>query len=157
MSSWLELKTYFEPDDGFLPEISVEGYKPQEVVSIFNHLVSLSSPSSLESELWHIPTESNVKLNKFPCATEVMLKGEAESFHMLLKELEFEGVTLPYLGAFIFKDEITLDYRRGTEWTDQVVRTLLALISKVMTPRPEITVKHQECEALFAKHLSKSA
>ena len=85
-----------------------------------------------------------------------MLKGEAESFHMLLKELKFEGVTLPDLGVFIFKDEITLDYRRGSEWTDQVMRAFLALISKVMTPRPEISVKHQECETLFAKHLSRS-
>jgi hypothetical protein len=156
MSSWLDLKTYFEPDDGFLPEVSVEGYKPEEIVGIFNHLVSLSSPSSLESELWHSPTESKVKLNQFLCAAEVMLKGEAESFHMLLKELKFEGVTLPDLGAFIFKDEITIDYRRGSEWTDQVIRTFLALISKVMTPRPGISVKHQECETLFAKYLPRT-
>jgi hypothetical protein len=157
MSDWLELKTYFDKDDGFLQEVSVEGYKPQEVVSIFNHLVSISSSSSLESELWYIPTESNVKLNQFPCAAEVMLKGEAEAFHMLLKELTFEGVTLPDLGAFIFKDEITLDYRRGSEWSDQVIRTFLTLISKVMIPRPEIVVKHQECEVLFEKHLTRSA
>ena len=65
--------------------------------------------TTTKSELWHLPTESNVKLNQFPCAAEVMLKGEAESFHMLLKELRFEGVALPDLGAFIFKDEITLD------------------------------------------------
>jgi len=157
MSDWQDLKTYFERDDGFLPEISVCGYKPQEIVSVFNHLVSLSSPSSLESELWHIPTESDVKINQFPCAAEVMLKGEAESFHMLLKELKFEGVTLPDLGAFIFKDEITLDYRRGSEWTDQVIRTFLVLISKVMTPRPEVVVKHQECEILFEKQLARLA
>ena len=155
MSSWLDLKAYFDPDDGFLPEVSLDGYRPQEIVSIFNHLVSISSLSSLESGLWHIPTESNVKLNQFPCAAEVMLKGKAESFHMLLKGLTFEGVTLPDLGAFIFKDGIILDYRRGSEWSDQVIRTFLTLISKVMTPRPEIVVRHQECEALFEKYLSR--
>ena len=109
------------------------------------------------TQLWHIPSESNVKLGQFSCAAEVMLKGEAESFHMLLKEVAFEGVTLPDLGAFIFKDEITLDYRRGSEWSDQAIRTFLTFISKVVTPRPEIVVKHQECEALFTKHLARSA
>ena len=157
MSGLIELKTYFDPDDGFLPEVSVAGYKPEEIVSIYERLVSISSPSSLESELWHIPSESNVKLSQFLCAAEVMLKGEAESFHMLLKELIFEGVILPDLGAFIFKDEITLDYRRGSEWPDQVIRLFTNLISKVMTPRSEIVVKHQECEALFKNYFSRSA
>jgi len=155
MNSWQDLKTYFEQDDGFLQEVSLEGYSPQEIVSIFNYLVSLSSPSSLESELWHTLSESNVKLNQFPCAAEVMLEGEAEPFHMLLKELKFEGVTLPDLGAFISTDEIILDYRRGPEWTDQVIRTFLALISKVLKSRPEIATKHQECETLFEKHLAR--
>jgi len=97
MSSWLDLKTYFEQDDGFLPEVSVEGYRSHEIV------------------------------------------------------------TLPDLGVFIFENEIILDYRRGSEWTDEVISTFFALISKVMTPRPEIAVKHQECEALFEKYLARSA
>ena len=156
MSSWIDLKTYFDLDDGFLPEVSVEGYNPAEIVSTFNQLVSISSPSSLESELWHIPTESNVKLSQFACAAEVMLRGEAETFHMLLKQPTFEGITLPDLGAFIFKNEIILDYRRGPEWTEQVVNAFLRLISKLMIPRQEIVVKHQECENLFKKHLDRA-
>lgn len=154
MSSWEELKSYFYPDDGFLPEVSLSAYEDQEVVSIFNHLVEISDPSSLESELWHLPTAASVKLSCFPCAAETMLSGDAEAFHILLKQVKFNDVTLPDLGAFIFRDEITLDYRRGPEWTDKVITTFLSLIKTVMVTRPEIVVKHQECNEIFNKHLA---
>lgn len=155
MSDLEELRTYFYPDDGFLPEVSLVGYNHQEIVGIFNRMVEISDPSSLESELWHLPTESNVKLSHFTCAAETMLNGEAEAFHMMLKKTKFDGVTLPDLGAFIFRDEITLDYRRGSEWTEKVIKAFLRLIKTVMVTSPEIIIHHQECKELFNKHLTR--
>lgn len=156
MSSLKELKTYFDTDDGYLPDVSVSGYDSKEVPQVFNRLINMSSPSSLESELWHLPTEANVKLSNFDCAAELVVRGEAEPFHMMLKKPMYLGVELPDLGAFIFQENITLDYRRGPEWSYRILATFLTFINTVMLLKPSITVEHEECANLFNKCLAEA-
>ncbi len=155
MSILLELKTYFDKDDGFLPEIAFEGYRASEVASIYKNLYKLSDPSSLDSALWHIPSKSDMKLNQFLCAVKVMQNGDAEPFHMLFVKPTYEGIVLPNLGAYISSNEIILDYRRGVEWSEDKINILMKLINNVMRTRSDIVVKHQECEELLNLNLEK--
>jgi hypothetical protein len=52
----------------------------------------------------------------YPDAAKLVAEGVAEPFHVLAPGLEFAGAVLPDLGVFVWPDELTLDYRMGSEW-----------------------------------------
>ena len=87
MSILSDLKEYFEIDDGYLPEIVFQGYMESEIIRVYNALTLISDRSSLDSVLWHLPTESEIKLSQFPCAATMIMSGEAEPFRMLFVKM----------------------------------------------------------------------
>ncbi|NNG42781.1 hypothetical protein HJP15_07590 [Pseudoalteromonas sp. NEC-BIFX-2020_002] len=153
MSILSDLKEYFEIDDGYLPEIAFQGYMESEIIRVYNALTLISDRSSLDSFLWHLPTESEIKLSQFPCAAEMIINGEAEPFRMLFVKMTYKGVSLPDLGAFFSNNELIFDYRRGPVWSEKELAVLLDLINCEIRVSPSIVVKHEECEELFNLNL----
>ena len=59
---------------------------------------------------WSITDDAERLVDSVPNAAALVVSGDAESFHVVLRGIRSGGVTIPDLGVFVFPDQLALDY-----------------------------------------------
>jgi hypothetical protein len=131
MDAWERLRWLFETDDGALYDIRLAGLDEAGVVAAFEFIRARSAVTS-DACFWHKGLERDERVADYSDAARLVVRGEAEAFHLLAPGLKFAGVVLPDLGVFVWPDELTLDYRMGLEWGPQLV-ALFELLRQLVT------------------------
>ncbi len=159
MPNWTELyHDLFEIDDGALPGITISGLTSEDIVRIYAHLRSSGEISSVDAHFWHQALRSDQPIDSVPNPAELVIRGEASSFHLCFRGLAIGPVEIPELGIFVFEqsDCVELDYRRGPEWTAAKVEALfhLLLSIKKMASNAKVALDSEVADsetAVFAK------
>src|SRR5687768_7482029 len=135
---WAELHDLFDTDDGSLPEVRVDFADKQAVIAAFAELRSRGQDAANGgATFWSIAHSEACPLSSVPNAAELVVSGEAEPFHLLLRGIDIGGVRLPDLGVFVFDDEIAIDYHMGPQWGPNEVRGLFQVLLELSRLDPE--------------------
>ena len=103
---WDQLHDLFDTDDGSLPDIEINNLGGKEVTDVYAYLRSHSELTSDEQYFWSITENKDVPVKSVANAAQLVIRGEAEVFHVVVKGLFFGGAIIPDLGIFVFKDAI---------------------------------------------------
>lgn len=141
---WNQLHDLFDTDDGSLPDIELNNLTAEEIENIYAYLRLNSKIVSCGAYFWSITTQEEVPVDSVENAASLVVRGEAEGFHILVGGLTFGETVIPDLGIFVFKDSISLDYRMGQEWGSAEVDALFALFSKIREIAPLVEIEYPD-------------
>ena len=130
---WKELHYLFDTDDGSLPEIWIVNLSKEGVVAIFSYLQNACRAIANGAVFWSLEDQQEKPINSVPNAADLVVQGRAEPFHLLCQGLTYDGVVLPDIGAFVFGNQIALDYRMGKEWDALKLRALFGILKEAKT------------------------
>jgi hypothetical protein len=133
---WFELADLFEEDDGSLPEIRLIDLTPGGVERIFAELSRRAEPLDPAQTVWHEERAQQVPLGELSDVGALAAKGRIAPSHFLLSGIRSGGVRLPDLGAFVFPDEVALDYRMGKDWNADVLAAFVELLAELQLLEP---------------------
>ena len=86
----------------------------QAMVTAFAQLRSRGKDVTHQGpKFWSVTHSKDCPLESVPNAAALVVLGEAEPIHFVLRDIDVGGVRLPDLGVFVFADQIALDYRMG--------------------------------------------
>jgi hypothetical protein len=80
---------------------------------------------------WSVTHAQERPLDSVPNAAELVVSGEAEPFHSVLRGIAVEGAVIPDLGIYVYDRGIDFDYRMGIEWRAQEVEAFFGLLLKL--------------------------
>jgi hypothetical protein len=116
MSDWLwtELCDLFETDDGSLPRVLLNSRNRQVVANAYVALRALGQDVTYQgASYWSVSQSQARPLDSVPNAAELVLSGEAEPFHFVLRGITMDGTVVPDLGVFVFDEGLDFGYRVG--------------------------------------------
>ena len=138
---WTELHDLFDTDDGSLPEVRVDFADKRAVITAFAELRGRGQDVTHRGSTFRSVTDSkDCPLDSVPNAAALVVCGEAEPFHFVLRDIEMSGVRLPDLGVWVFDDQIAIDYRMGPEWGSTQLRALFQLLMELSRSDPKARV-----------------
>ena len=79
-------------------------------------------------------------------AAALVASGLAAPFHFCISNLHVNGVELPVLGVFVFKDAIEIDYRMGPHWGPAEVEAFFGLLREICEFTPGAMIRPADCE-----------
>lgn len=144
----MELLSYFENDDGSLPEIELAFRSPAGTVEGFRLLFARGAKdvSVGGAKVW-IKSKAQARPFSGPQDAELVMAGDLEPFHIVLGGINVSGATVPDLGVWVAPEGLTLDYRMGPEWQQDVVMGLLQLLRDLCHIGAELAVPWWGAEA----------
>ena len=147
MNRWIVCLICSRSHDGSLSDIYILNLSGSGVVNIWAFL-SQAATSLGGSYFWHKAKQESIPVDSIPNAAELVVAGEAESFHAVLTGISFKETLIPDLGVFVFPDSIYLDYRMGPQWRVAEVRALFELLYRLQNlERNALVTLPQECVA----------
>jgi hypothetical protein len=152
---WNNLHDMFDTDDGSLPDIYVLNLSAQGVKDIWAYLCQSATGLASDDSFWHIANGQSIPVDAVPNAAELVVSGEAESFHAVLRGISFDGAVIPDLGVFVFPEAIYLDYRMGAEWGPAQVSALFELLNELqLLDKDAVVSLPEQCTAEARKRFA---
>jgi hypothetical protein len=148
---WNNLHDMFDTDDGSLPDIEVRNLSGQGVKDIWAYLTESAACLNDGAYFWHIAKDQSVFVDAVPNAAGLVVSGEAQPFHAVVRGISLDGVVIPDLGVFVFPDVISLDYRMGSGWGPAQLGALFELLNRLQQLDSEAVVTLPEECAVEAK------
>jgi hypothetical protein len=136
---WKDLHDLFDTDDGSLPEIELTNLNPSQIGSVFSFL--LVRGKEKDGRFWDKELKAERNIEDVENAAMLVADYRAHPFHIVLSDIEVDGVTIPALGVFIFQKVIVLDYRMGEGWGPSELGALFCFLSQMKKLAPEMVVK----------------
>lgn len=143
MKHWLEIRELFEHDDGSLPDIYFENLKPDEIVAMYESVMSRCSVFG-EPTAWGVAELRDVPLSAFPRPAQAFTSGKIEQFRHGLAGLTINGAAIPQLTISVEPGRVSFDYRKGDGWSEQTVSALFTLIAELRRIAPDAVVFQAE-------------
>ncbi|SRR6266536_385208 len=128
MNLWHEFHSIFDTNDGSLPEIDIAALSPASLADMWSYLRYAATAYVGDAWFWHTATHQQIPLDSVPNAAQLVVTGEADVFHTVLRGMTFFDTIIPDLGVFVFQDTISLDYRMGSDWNAAAVTALFELL-----------------------------
>lgn len=117
-----------------LPEIRITGISADGLVAIYKLLQSLgAAPPGM---VWSVARTQMVRADASDQPAAQLAKGQVDPFHVPMRRAVISGETLPDLGLFFMRDELSIDYRMGTVWTPARIDALFELLHRLMALAP---------------------
>lgn len=140
MQPWLLVRHLFEVDDGSLPDVYVEGLSGDEVVSIYNWVVSMSGDPG-DKTAWYISSSTDVLIRIIASPAQAFIDGKIETFRHPLNGLCVNGILLPLLTMSIDSgSSISFDYRKGSEWKQSCINAFFEILAGVRAIAPSAEI-----------------
>lgn len=141
---WQRILDLFESDDGSLPDLFVRNLTRDQVVAVYEWVMSHCTPSE-NSSAWHIKDKRSVRISALPAPARAFVEGEIELFRHGLVGLSIAGVELPYLTISVESiDCVSFGYRKGPEWTEHTINALLEMLARIHALAPNALIEHAE-------------
>jgi hypothetical protein len=145
---WKDLHDLFDTDDGSLPEIELTNLNGSQIGNIFSYLLSLGKNKKLDlGSFWDNKLNQERLISSVKNAAILVTEYTAAPFHILVSSIEFNGVTIPDLGVFIFQEMISLDYRMGVQWGPSQLMAFFQLLNQIKKLAPDVRVILPEGES----------
>jgi hypothetical protein len=128
---WDIVHDMFDTDDGSLPDIYILNLTSQGVVGMWEYLCEKAPGFAGEPSFWDRAKQESVSIESVVNAAELVVNGEAESFHAVLQGVSLRDAVIPDLGVFVFPDALYLDYRMGPQWNKAELAALFELLHQL--------------------------
>lgn len=137
---WKCTNSYFDTDDGTLPEIAIGNLHGKGREKVFSLLCSYFEAKNIYST--YVIKKSNfVEYAPFNKALLRRLEdNEITRIQFLVKNLKIDDVLIPDLGILILSEEVILDYRMGCDWTPKTVFSLFCFLKELREAAPDCTL-----------------
>jgi hypothetical protein len=142
------IESCFGENDGSLPGIELKFGNPDEVLRVYEFLISRSTITTPDATYWDEQKQCDVKIATVPHSAMLVAHGVASHFHHCVGGLLIDGTVLPELGLFVFKDSIEIDYRMGPEWTRNCILAFLELLHRLVRLAPSAEVSSAVVEEM---------
>lgn len=143
MVPWQQVFDLFDVDDGSLPDVFVDELSRDEVVDIYDWIMShCSGPGSRTA--WSISKQADVPIADLPSPARAYLDGEVETFRHVLADLSIGGVPLQDMTVCMEDAGLSIDYRKGPQWTETTINALLELLARIQQRAPGARIWHSE-------------
>lgn len=140
MQPWLLVRNLFEADDGTLPDMFIEGLSGNEVVGIYNWVVSMSGDPG-DKTAWCISSSTDVLIREIASPAQAFIDGEIETFRHPLNGLCVNGIFLPLLTISLDStSSISFDYRKGSEWKQGSINAFFELLAGIRAIAPSAKI-----------------
>lgn len=117
-----------------LPEIRITGVTGDGLVAIYKLLQSLgASPPGM---VWSVARTQMVRADASDQPAALLARGQVDPFHIPMRRAVVAGETLPDVGLFFMRDELSIDYRMGAAWTPGRIDALFELLHRLMALAP---------------------
>jgi hypothetical protein len=117
-----------------LPEIRITALTGDALVAIYKLLQSLGAASP--GMIWSVAKTQMVRADASDHPAAQLAKGQVDPFHVPLRRAQIAGETLPDLGLFFMRDELSIDYRMGPSWIPARIDALFELLHRLMALAP---------------------
>ncbi len=137
---WNFVSSYFETDDGSLPEIALGNLHDRGRDNVFAVLASYFEMMNIEAT-YVDKKNSLVESAHFSHSLLRRLEAaEIKRVQFVANELKVQGIQLPDLGILILPDEVILDYRMGSDWTPKTVFSFFSFLKELRSVAPDSTL-----------------
>jgi len=117
-----------------LPEIRITAVANDALVAIYKLLQSLgATPPGM---VWSVARTQMVRADASDQPAAQLAKGQVDPFHVPLRRAVVGSETLPDLGLFFMRDEVSIDYKMGPAWTPGRIDAMFELLHRVMALAP---------------------
>jgi hypothetical protein len=146
--AWHIASVNFVEDDGSLPTIDFGNLTHESVANIYQYISSSARCVTESPTAWDNEKQVDAPLMSIADPCEWVRRGRVDSFHCCFGGLSIEGIEIPVLGIFVYKDGIEIDFRMGSDWTPIKIDAMFRLLAHLQTLAPESTIKSAETEGL---------
>jgi hypothetical protein len=119
----------FDEDDGALPEVQIDGVRPEEAQTIFDALVDLAVPLREDQTYSDQERDEGLPISSRADVARLAAEGQVTGLHVVLEGLNWAGGPVPDLGVSVWPGTVALDYRPGPEWSPTVVARFVSMLS----------------------------
>jgi diaminohydroxyphosphoribosylaminopyrimidine deaminase/5-amino-6-(5-phosphoribosylamino)uracil reductase len=124
---WSELHSWFDTDDGSLPEFEIKNVSPAGLAKMFEFLRERGTIRP-DSHFWNDERCREELVLDQPELAKMVVSGVAVPPHFLVS-IRVLDEDLPELGARLWPDGLSLNYRMGDEWNQPKVLAFFELLS----------------------------
>lgn len=129
--NWEKIRALFEDDSGNFPEICICNLSSEAVIEIFTRIKSITKTFVGKPFFFDRRDGKEKLLLSEENPAGLVVKGEADPFHFLVRGLEIDGTRLPDLGVFVLQNAISLDFEPGREWGECQTLGFITLLSQL--------------------------
>jgi hypothetical protein len=121
-------------DDGSLPDVFIDFGRETKVAQAYAQVQSCAAPTSrVLGHFWCEARGRDFDIHYGENPAEMLLIGDADPFHVCYETLRApNGAQLTEIGMFVETPTlVSLNYRRGENWTDPAIFGFFSLIESV--------------------------
>ena len=139
---WNTTHDIFDTEEDY-SEICICSLSPEQVVSGYNFIRSISRRLRGEPTFFSLETMQEMKLDEIGNAAEYVCKRKAHPFHFVSATIRLGRGILYDLGFFILDNAIAIDFKRGPLWGELEIETLMRIILAIRENAPESYIQLQ--------------
>lgn len=139
MNPWPKVEHLFETDDGSLLDIYVENISAEEIVDLYEWLMTQCKIAH-NPTLWSVEMQKSIPIRNVSRPAKAFVEGRVETFRHCLQGLHINGIELPELSVSLEPNGVSFDYRMGTHWTEVTTVALLELLRQILRRAPEARI-----------------
>ncbi|MCQ4165264.1 hypothetical protein [Tahibacter harae] len=140
------LRELMHGDDGSLPDIFIDFGGEALAAEAYALIQSCAVPATgILGHIWCQARGRDFDIHHGENPAALLLTGDADPFHVSYDALHApNGAALPGLGVYLDAPElISVNYRRGADWTDTAIMGLFSLVEKVASLAASWQIKHK--------------
>jgi hypothetical protein len=141
---WRRVGSLFYEDDQMLHHIHLSNLSARSIPRLTAHLQNIAARIS-PINAWDRISNVAIEMDDLAEGAKRVVLEELDPVHALLSGMVVNRAKLPDIGLLIFADELTLDYRKGKEWSPKVVTAFFELIRQLKGVEPNLKVRLDEC------------
>ncbi len=146
--AWQITSFNFREDDGSLPTVEFNQLNAESVANIYRFIRANGHCVSDSPTVWDTLKQSDIPLMPLDDPCEWLQEGRIDSFHCCFGGISVDGIVIPDLGIFVFKDAVQIDFRMGKEWSAINVDAFFRMLAYLKSIAPESKIKSAESEGL---------
>lgn len=127
-------------DEGDAPELHVVGLKPGDLVRCFDEL-QRHAPRWSDRVFYLDAEDRDVTVAERPDVAELVARGESSYACIGAEGLTANGIELPLVEMFLYRDEIHFFWWPGSAWTPEHVAAFFALLARLLMLADEAALR----------------
>lgn len=131
---WHKVRDLFHTDDGSLPDIFVDNLSDEEIVTIYDYVMTQSEIYG-DPTAWSLESAEDIPIRDIDHPAKQYIEKRIESFRHGIT-LRVDDLELPSLSICVGQESIEFDYRMGKEWNEENVSGLFHFLSQVQSIAP---------------------
>lgn len=134
------LSGLFVDDEGSIPELQLEGVRPDEAQTILDRLLALAGPLRADQCVWDLERDGEFSINEYADPARLAAQQRLQAFRVVVRDVRWQGHRLPDIGFSAWPGTVALDFPAGSHWTPDLVAAFIDLVHDLQASAPTSTL-----------------